>query len=219
MNQHLSLYDVACASLAELKTLDEVKEISDRAEAMRIYARRAKNRDLEIDAAEVRIRAERRVGELLIELKDAHRLNRGGRRQGGSRSSNKPGIASLSDLGIDKKLSMRGQRLAAQNATDFEVSIMRWRSRLAGTHQNVKPTLSRATRRDRKLVGVDGRPLRRLAFGSLDARIAAFEAEVKLLRAIRDRYQPPSMMTQIGDLLNDADIADLRRAIEAEDNI
>ena len=42
----------------------DAKDIRDKAEAMRAYAKQAKNKELEIDAAEIRMRAERKVGEL-----------------------------------------------------------------------------------------------------------------------------------------------------------
>lgn len=45
-----------------------VKDLRDKAIALREYARRANNMQLEIDAAEIRFRAERRLGELLKEL-------------------------------------------------------------------------------------------------------------------------------------------------------
>lgn len=62
-------YDAACRALAEAKAVDEVKDLRDKADAMRIYAMQAKNKTLEIDAAEIRIRAERRLGELIAAQK------------------------------------------------------------------------------------------------------------------------------------------------------
>ena len=62
---HLVRYDAACRAVAEARTIDEVQQIAANAEALRAYARQARNRQLEIDAAEIRLRAERRVGELM----------------------------------------------------------------------------------------------------------------------------------------------------------
>ena len=59
MNAHAPLvhYNAACVALAAAKSTDEVKDWRDKAEAMRAYAHQSKNRQLEIDAAEIRIRA------------------------------------------------------------------------------------------------------------------------------------------------------------------
>jgi hypothetical protein len=51
----------------------------DAAAAMRAYARQAKNKQLEADAAEVRFRAERRIGELMAAQRATVGLNGGGR--------------------------------------------------------------------------------------------------------------------------------------------
>lgn len=81
MTNALAKLDKATQMLAEAKSLDEVKNIMDVAEAARTYARAAKlGLDAQNHAAEVKIRAERKAGELLLNLE------RGG---GGDRKSDK----------------------------------------------------------------------------------------------------------------------------------
>src|SRR5690242_11523246 len=70
-------YEAACKALSEALAVDEVQDIRSKADAMRIYGMQAKNKALEIDAAEIRIRAERRLGELLNEQKSGPGLNTG----------------------------------------------------------------------------------------------------------------------------------------------
>ena len=62
-------YEAACLALAECKAVDEVKSWVDKAAAMHAYGRMAKDKTLEVDAAEIRIRAERRLGELIAAQK------------------------------------------------------------------------------------------------------------------------------------------------------
>jgi len=56
-------------AIAECKTIDEIKSIRDRAEAMRAYAKQAKESLLvQNDLCEIKLRAERRAGEMLKEV-------------------------------------------------------------------------------------------------------------------------------------------------------
>ena len=64
----LAKYDAMCRAIAEAHAVDEVKDIRDKAQAIEIYSRQARNFDNEVRAIEIRIRAERRVGELLAEM-------------------------------------------------------------------------------------------------------------------------------------------------------
>ena len=75
----LSRYDVACRAVAEAKAVDDIVEIVGQANAVHAYARQAKNRQMEIDAAEIRIRAERRLGELMALQKATVGLGQPGR--------------------------------------------------------------------------------------------------------------------------------------------
>lgn len=108
----LAKYDAALRALAAATRVDEVKAIRDKAAAMMEYARRAKDRELMTHAAGIKMRAQIRGGELLIEM--AKR---------GERASSKDTLArgrtrlpretpKLADLGVSKTESSRWQRLA-----------------------------------------------------------------------------------------------------------
>ncbi len=85
----------------------------------------AKNRQMEADAAEIRFRSERRLGELLA----ASPKNAGARGVGKSGVPKKN--PTLEDAGIDKKLSSRAQKLAAVPDEKFEGMVADWRDRPA----------------------------------------------------------------------------------------
>ena len=58
---NLAKYDAACRAIAAAKSVDEVKLIHDKAKAIVAAARIAKNHDMEMDAAEIRICSSPRV--------------------------------------------------------------------------------------------------------------------------------------------------------------
>ena len=64
----LAKYDAMYRAIAEAHAVDEVKDIRDKAIAIEIYSRQARNFENEMRAIEIRIRAERRCGELLAEM-------------------------------------------------------------------------------------------------------------------------------------------------------
>jgi hypothetical protein len=149
----LTRYDAACQALAVAKTTDEVKDIHDRAEAMRAYARQAKNRQLEVDAAEIRIRAERRLGELIAAQKETVGLNQGAKGSvvtGSIREPVKDDRPTLASAGIGKKLSARAQKLAAVPDAKFEGLMSEWRSRVERETERVTVKLVKEGERSQR---------------------------------------------------------------------
>lgn len=122
----LEKYDAARRALSEATRVDEVKSIRDKAMAMRIYAEQAKDITLISKATELRMRAERRAGELLHEMQK----NKGAREQGVGRRGKNAVAASdrvpkLSDLGVSKTQSSRWQKLAEIEQDEFEQKVDR----------------------------------------------------------------------------------------------
>lgn len=118
---------------------------------MRAYARQAKNRELEVDAAEIRMRAERRLGELIRAQKEGPGLNVGKRGDRGPRSAPRSDTRpTLADAGIDKKLSSRAQKLAAVPEKQFEGMLGEWRERVGQENERVTTNLLKAGERHQK---------------------------------------------------------------------
>ena len=141
-------YDAACMALASAKSIDEVKDFHDKAEAMRAYARQAKNHQLEVDAAEIRIRAERRLGELIVAQKETIGLNPGGRPKTRAVRELLSEQPTLSDVGIDRKMSARAQKMAAVPEGEFEAMVGDWRNRIEAENERVTVNLLKAGERE-----------------------------------------------------------------------
>src|SRR5882724_3097855 len=106
-------FDQARQALMQAKSFDEVKKIRDKAEALRLYTKQAGD-GLEMQnwCAEIKLRAERRAGELLAEQVSP-----------GNPLFSHPERISLDDLGIDHNQSHRWQAIARLPAPKFEEHI------------------------------------------------------------------------------------------------
>jgi hypothetical protein len=104
-------YDAMQRAIIAAASVDEVKEIRDKAQALQKYAQQARNFDAERRAAQIRIRAELKTGEL---LKKAEKAKGGGdiRKSKEHRSQRESGAKTLEQLGITETQSSRWQTLA-----------------------------------------------------------------------------------------------------------
>lgn len=122
----LTRYDRMRTAIVEAHSIDDVKEIRDKAEALRQYARQAgeslENQNM---IAEIKLRAERRAGELIREMPKAT----GGQPYQAQKStpdtmSVVEPVPTLADLGISHKDSSRFQAIASVPAEVFEAEII-----------------------------------------------------------------------------------------------
>jgi len=119
-NSPLARLDQATQLLAKARTVDEVKLIHDQAEAARVYAR---ERDLGLQAqnyaAEIKLRAERRLGEILTDMPK----NEGTRTIGRNTVIPPSDTPRLADLGLTRVESSRFQQIAKIPEPVFEQHV------------------------------------------------------------------------------------------------
>lgn len=119
---NLVKYNAARIALAEAHQVDEVKDIRDKSEAMAAYARQAKDKEMLVWVTEIKVRAERRAGQLLAEMPK----NQGTKGQLAGGNTIVPPenyVKTLADLGISKNESSRWQKLAGVSDEKFEHAV------------------------------------------------------------------------------------------------
>ena len=113
----LTRYDAMRTALVESHRIDDVKDIRDKAEALRLYAKQAgeglENQNM---MAEIKLRAERRCGELLGDMDRAEV----GRPEKTYHRDTIVSPPTLSDMGISKMQSSRWQAIASVPEPVFE---------------------------------------------------------------------------------------------------
>lgn len=111
-------------ALAAASTLQDVVQMRDQAEAFRRCIEAVGGSKQVADAAgELKLRAERKAGEMLAAMDDAR-----GRNQHTKEDGNTMLPSSLEDLGIDKMQSSRWQREAKVSEEDFEAYLEKCRT-------------------------------------------------------------------------------------------
>ncbi|OKO67477.1 hypothetical protein [Bradyrhizobium sp. NAS96.2] len=135
-------YEAARRALAEAVAVDEVLEIRDEWEAIRLAGLVAKDIELQLHAAKIRFRAERRLGELVREQKKTVGLAKGGQPYQSEREQvDRP--ATLAEAGIDRKLSARAQRIAEMGAEEFEGALVQHETEMRSAKGRVSMDLTK----------------------------------------------------------------------------
>jgi N6-adenosine-specific RNA methylase IME4 len=119
----LALYDAAVAALERATKVDEVKKVRDTAEQIKLYARQAQDTAIMAKGADLRLRATRELGKLLVKAKDAGELaRRGGQLKkmnvAGGDIHSKP--LTLTVVGLTRDVSAEAQKLAKLDARTFD---------------------------------------------------------------------------------------------------
>ncbi len=130
-------YEAACREIALANTIDEAKDWGDKAEALRAYARQAHNTDMEVQVAEIKLRALRRMGELSKALEKVTTIGGG---EVGIPSGGKPKSEQLADAGVSTSAANRAEQLADVPEDEFEQSLAEHRdAETPATQASVKP--------------------------------------------------------------------------------
>lgn len=214
-------YEAARAALAEAKRIDEVFDIKNKAIALDAYARQAKDPELVNLATDIRLRAERRAGELLIAME------RNGERQPQARPKiNVRDVTMLSvepeappqtlkELGISPDQSSRWQGIAKMPENQFEERVAQMK-RLATQTVTMTPferaqekKTKRATREQE--LGARQRALPDAKYGVILAdppwSFEVYSRETGMDRAA-DNHYPTQSLVDIQDLEVEAIAAD-----------
>jgi N6-adenosine-specific RNA methylase IME4 len=153
-DQALVKYDAAVRALAEAKRVDEVKDIRDQWKAMLVYAQQAKDKRIIEYATAIKLRAERKAGQLLREL-DKNQ----GAVKGKTGRKGKPVLDTrpkLSELGISKTQSSYWQRLAGLDEAKFEAQVVAAQGKASRSLDGLHRELKRQQAREEYKNGIGG---------------------------------------------------------------
>jgi hypothetical protein len=122
-------YNAAVKALAEAHGVDEANQIRAEAAKWKAYALQAKDRQLVAYATAIRLRAERRIGQLMQAQRETVGLSKGGgtganQYRAARLRKNPAAKPTLADAGIDKSLAHRARRLSRLDDDAFETKVI-----------------------------------------------------------------------------------------------
>jgi site-specific DNA-methyltransferase (adenine-specific) len=120
-------FEAAKYALTQARSIDEVKDVRDKAEALRLYMRQAgESLEMQNDVAEIKLRAERRCGEMLQDM-EKHPAGRPPENRSYDVTDSLP--PTLAELGVSRNQSSRWQTIADMPEERFEEHIARTKAR------------------------------------------------------------------------------------------
>ena len=125
-------YSVMQQQLAEAATVDEVLTLHSNVAFLKLHARQIRDRELMAEAMVFQLHCERQLGIMLASAKEAGQISAG--RLWPKKAAEAPdGVArvTLTEVGVDRKLSMKAQRAAKLSIADFNVVLDQVRENLA----------------------------------------------------------------------------------------
>jgi hypothetical protein len=181
-------------------------------------ARQIQDRELLADATEFQMRIERHLGTLLQAATAAGQLRTPGQRGHvkGPSPSTKP--ATLSEIGVDPKLSMKARQAAKLKPEAFTAAVSEMRIRLASGNAKVIDTVhhaektSRGKSLDRSAAEfrlLDGTAIGQVKIGRLRFRIASLRAEARLLDTIANHSSNTDGLATISESVSEQWLAKL----------
>ena len=171
--QHSVLVQQAVTAIDAAATVGDVKKVLDQWTGLAAYARKAKDKQLEADAAEIKMRAARRLGAMMQAQKETVGLNKGGRPKTGLLENpvSEP-TPTLAEAGIDKNLAASARKEAAKSEEQFASDVAEKKSAILDGKRGLKP------------------PNPQLPIDLADAGAAAVRPDIEVtIRAIRDRHK------------------------------
>jgi LPS O-antigen subunit length determinant protein (WzzB/FepE family) len=147
----LATYEKAHQALTAAVNANEVTQVRDYAVGLMMLAKYAQNREMEQKALELRLRAERKLGQMMEAQKQTVGFNKGtagkGRPKLGGASArppknDEPAPPTLAEAGIDKHLAQAARNAAKPSEKEFERQLEVTKAgipdRLRGARRDIK---------------------------------------------------------------------------------
>lgn len=150
-------YDAMCRAISECLRADEASQIRNQARALEVLAKQARNIEAERQAAEIRIRAERKWGQMFKQQDKATGHFAGKDADGNVRRSDDATTETLKSLGVSKEQSSTWQKLAEASDKQFETALNKAASvtvpTTSGVLRNLGSTVKEEPSSDPKTAG------------------------------------------------------------------